>query len=71
MRCGTRILGSFSELELATTCTKHAYERILVPRQRRDGAMSKPPYRALRVVLGFLSLVFAIGGTLIILSSKP
>jgi hypothetical protein len=33
--------------------------------------MSKPPYRALRVVLGFLSLVFAMGGILIILNSKP
>ena len=33
--------------------------------------MSQPPYRALRVVLGFLSLVLAIGGVLIILSNKP
>ncbi len=33
--------------------------------------MSKPPYRALRVVLGFLSLLLAIGGVLMILSNKP
>ena len=33
--------------------------------------MSKPPYRALRVVLGFLSLVLAIGGAVMILSNKP
>jgi hypothetical protein len=26
--------------------------------------MSQPPYRALRVVLGFLSLLLAIGGIL-------
>ncbi len=32
--------------------------------------MSQPPYLALRVVLGFLSLVFAIGGVVLILSSK-
>ncbi len=30
-----------------------------------------PPYRALRVVLGFLSLLLAIGGILLIFSSKP
>ncbi len=33
--------------------------------------MSQPPYRPLRIVLGFLSLVLAIGGALMILSSKP
>jgi hypothetical protein len=33
--------------------------------------MSKPPYRALRVVLGFLSLLLAIGGVLMILSNGP
>jgi len=33
--------------------------------------MSKPPYRALRVVLGFLALLLAIGGALMILSNKP
>ena len=33
--------------------------------------MSEPPYRALRVVLGFLSLVMAIGGVILIFSSKP
>jgi hypothetical protein len=32
--------------------------------------MSEPPYRALRVVLGFLSLVMAIGGVILIFSSK-
>src|SRR3989442_13702793 len=33
--------------------------------------MSRPPYRPLRVVLGFLSLLLAIGGVLMIFSSKP
>jgi hypothetical protein len=33
--------------------------------------MSQPSYRALRVVLGFLSLLMAIGGVLLILSNKP
>ena len=33
--------------------------------------MSQPPYRALRIVLGFLSLVLAIGGVIMIFSSKP
>ena len=33
--------------------------------------MSYPPYRALRIVLVFLSLLVAIGGVLMILSSKP
>ena len=33
--------------------------------------MSKPPYRALRVVLGFLSLLLAIGGVIMIVSNKP
>jgi uncharacterized BrkB/YihY/UPF0761 family membrane protein len=33
--------------------------------------MSKPPYRVLRIVLGFLSLLMAIGGVLLIFSSKP
>jgi hypothetical protein len=32
--------------------------------------MSEPPYRALRVVLGFLSLFMAIGGMILIFSSK-
>src|SRR5262245_21768184 len=32
--------------------------------------MPGPPYRALRVVLGFLSLFMAIGGVVLILSSK-
>jgi hypothetical protein len=32
--------------------------------------MSEPPYRALRVVLGFLSLFMAIGGVILIFSSK-
>jgi hypothetical protein len=32
--------------------------------------MSEPPYRALRVVLGFLSLFLAIGGVILIFSSK-
>jgi hypothetical protein len=32
--------------------------------------MSKPPYRVLRIVLGFLSLLMAIGGVLLIFSSK-
>ena len=33
--------------------------------------MSQPPYRALRVVLGFLALLLAIGGLLMIVSNKP
>ncbi len=33
--------------------------------------MSQPTYRALRVALGFLSLLMAIGGVLLIFSSKP
>jgi hypothetical protein len=33
--------------------------------------MSTLPYRALRIVLGFLSLLMAIGGLLLIFSSKP
>jgi hypothetical protein len=33
--------------------------------------MSQPTYRALRVVLGFLSLLMAIGGVFLIFSSKP
>jgi hypothetical protein len=33
--------------------------------------MSQSHYRALRVVLGFLSLVLAIGGMFMILSNKP
>ena len=33
--------------------------------------MSQPTYRALRVVLGFLSLLLAIGGIVMIFSSKP
>jgi hypothetical protein len=33
--------------------------------------MSNPPYRALRVVLGFLSLVMVIGGMVLIFSTKP
>lgn len=32
--------------------------------------MSNPPYRALRVVLGFLSLLMAIGGVVLIFASK-
>ena len=33
--------------------------------------MSAPPYRALRVVLGFLSLLMAVGGAVLIMSNKP
>jgi hypothetical protein len=33
--------------------------------------MSKPPNRALRMVLGFFSLAFAVGGVLMIFSGKP
>jgi Na+-driven multidrug efflux pump len=33
--------------------------------------MSQLPYRALRVVLGFLSLILVIGGVLLILSNRP
>src|SRR5713101_3220441 len=41
------------------------------PSQRRAGSMSKPPYRVLRIVLGFLSLLLAVAGVLLIFSSKP
>jgi hypothetical protein len=33
--------------------------------------MSKPPFRALRIVLGFLSVLMVAGGGLLIFSSKP
>jgi hypothetical protein len=33
--------------------------------------MSKPPYRALRIVLGIIALLTAIGGLLLIVSGKP
>lgn len=33
--------------------------------------MSKQPYRALRIVLGFLSVLMVAGGVLLIFSSKP
>ncbi len=33
--------------------------------------MSKPPYRVLRIVLGFLSILLAVAGILLIFSSKP
>ena len=33
--------------------------------------MSKPPYRGLRIVLGFLSLLLAVGGIVLIFGSKP
>jgi hypothetical protein len=32
--------------------------------------MSKPPYRVLRIVLGFFSLALAVGGVLMIFSNK-
>ena len=33
--------------------------------------MSEPPYRGLRIVLGIFSLLTAVGGLVIIFSSKP
>jgi hypothetical protein len=33
--------------------------------------MSKPPYRALRIVLGIIALITAIGGLVLIVGSKP
>ncbi len=33
--------------------------------------MSQPPYRPLRVMLGFLALLLAVGGMLLVFSSKP
>jgi hypothetical protein len=39
-------------------------------KEGRFGVMSNPPYRGLRVVLGFLSLFMAIGGVILIFSSK-
>src|SRR6266481_5854649 len=41
------------------------------PSERRSGSMSKPPHRVLRIVLGFLSLLLAVAGILLIFSSKP
>src|SRR5260370_28639866 len=41
------------------------------PSQRRAGSMLKPPHRVLRIVLGFLSLLLAVAGILLIFSSKP
>src|SRR6266700_3088398 len=41
------------------------------PSQRRAGSMSKPPYRVLRIVLGFFSLLLAVASILLIFSSKP
>src|SRR5438552_15757829 len=45
---------------------------LLAFRHSRQGgtAMSEPPYRALRIVLGFLSLLLALGGLLLIFSSR-
>ena len=37
----------------------------------RSTTLSQPSYRALRVVLGFLSLFLAVGGIVMIFSSKP
>jgi hypothetical protein len=33
--------------------------------------MSRPPYRGLRIILGIFSLLTAVGGLVIIFSSKP
>src|SRR6266446_10085664 len=41
------------------------------PSERRSRSMSKPPHRVLRIVLGFLSLLLAVAGILLIFSSKP
>src|SRR5713101_9562006 len=41
------------------------------PSPRRAGSMSKPPYHVLRIALGFLSLLLAVAGVLLIFSSKP
>jgi len=57
-------------LELAYNTRETGLKRDLVFSEGRDGAMSQPPYRALRIVLGFLSLLLAIGGVVMILSSK-
>src|SRR2546427_12648158 len=45
---------------------------LLAFRHSRQGgtAVSEPPYRALRIVLGFLSLLLALGGLLLIFSSR-
>src|SRR5438445_11520323 len=46
----------------------------ILPAFRRStqggAAMSEPPYRALRIVLGFLSLLLALGGLLLIFTSR-
>ena len=62
---------SFSELELASMCENTPMSVFWFHGKGGNGAMSKPPYRALRVVLGFLALLLAIGGVLMILSNKP
>ncbi len=33
--------------------------------------MSQPPYRPLRIMLGFLSLLLAVGGAFMVVSGKP
>src|SRR5207248_4438889 len=52
----------------------NAREMGILPafRHSRQGgtAMSEPPYRALRIVLGFLSLLLALGSLLLIFSSR-
>jgi hypothetical protein len=40
-------------------------------KEARIAAMSNPHYRALRVVLGFFSLIMVIGSMVLIFSSKP
>jgi hypothetical protein len=45
--------------------------RFSISRLRREAVMSQPPYRALRIMLGFLSLLMAVGGVVLIFSGKP
>src|SRR5439155_20578600 len=63
----------FSEVRLLDLAYNAREMAILLAfRHSRQGgtAMSEPPYRALRIVLGFLSLLLALGGLLLMFSSR-
>src|SRR5260370_29251059 len=65
--CGSRILRGRAQ----NARKMGLWASFSFPSQRRAGSMSKPPYHVLRVVLGFLSLLLAVAGILLIFSSKP
>src|SRR6266498_1314876 len=56
---------------IGVKCTRNGFLAYLYFSEGRDGSMSKPPYRVLRIVLGFLSILLAVAGILLIFSSKP